>query len=166
MKTKVFLVLLGLSIMLGCTATARLYPVQGPLSQQAPLPVFVGKLNGSVNSGNISFVMADGEVCTGRWTRVVSAAAPKNGTAVVAPAAGAPPSTGMASIWDTVYGSGYFVAHVLGDLYWGTAVITGNRGTVLNVEFYRANPPGTRIAGVAKDSKGNIYKMVFSPTGA
>lgn len=154
MKTRVALVLLALSAMLGCSATARLYPTQGPLSLQTPSPVFVGRLTGAVNSGTVSFVMADGEVCKGRWARVVPATA------------GTPAANGMPSVWDTVYGSGYYVAHVLGKRYFADGAITGNLGTVLNVEFYRADPPATHIAGVAKDSKGNIYKMVFTAVGA
>ena len=166
MKTKAVLILLGLSVMVGCTATARLYPVQGPLSLQTPLPVFAGKLNGAINSGNVSFVMSDGEVCKGRWTRVVPVQAP-SATAAAAPASVAPPATGgMSSVWDAVYGSGFYVAHVLGDLYYAQGVITGDRGPIVNVEFYHAAPPSSHIAGVARDSKGNIYKMVFTNLGA
>lgn len=145
-------ILLSFTLMVGCTATARLYPVQGPLSLQTPLPVFAGKLQGAINSGRVSFVMSDGEVCKGRWTRVVPMQAPK--------------SSGMPSVWDAVYGPGFYVAHVLGDQYYAQSVITGDRGTVVNVEFYRAARPGTHIAGVARDSKGNIYKMVFTNLGA
>jgi hypothetical protein len=153
--------------MVGCTATARLYPVQGPLALQSPLPVFAGKLDGSANSGNVSFVMADGEVCKGRWTRVIPERAPKSTTAAVSPAsANTPATSNMSSVWDVVYGSGYYVAHVLGDRYYGQGVITGDRGTVVNVEFYHANGPSTHVAGVARDSKGNIYKMVFTNLGA
>jgi hypothetical protein len=54
----------------------------------------------------------------------------------------------------------------LGKQYFADGAITGNLGTVLNVEFYRADPPATHIAGGAKDSKGNIYKMVFAALGA
>jgi hypothetical protein len=51
------------------------------------------------------------------------------------------------------------------------AVATGNRGTILNVEMYyndpTANSPVSQndltvireMAGVAKDNKGNIYKL-------
>jgi hypothetical protein len=131
--------------MTGCTVAARLYPVQGPLSTQTPLPVFSGEISGVVNSGNLHFVLSDGEVCRGPWTRVVTGSAPAD------PA------------WDAVYGSGYYVAHVLGASYRGEAAITGNRGTVLNVDFYRVVGNGNRIRffGVAKDSKGNIYKIAF-----
>jgi len=167
MKATVILILLAFFLMVGCTATARLYPVQGPLSLQTPLPVFAGKLQGAINSGNVSFVMSDGEVCRGRWTRVVPVQAPNSATAAGAPAsAGTPATGGMPSVWDAVYGSGFYVAHVLGDQYYAQGVITGDRGTVVDVEFYHADRPSTHIAGVARDSKGNIYKMVFANLGA
>jgi hypothetical protein len=44
-------------------------------------------------------------------------------------------------------------------------VVTGNRGTVLNVELYKPdkveNTTAAAIKGVAKDDKGNIYKVAF-----
>src|SRR5664279_2760565 len=101
MIMKVFSVLLALSLMAGCSIAFRLYPVQGPLSAQTPLPVFPGKVTGVLNSGNISFVLGDGEVCKGPWARVVPVKAAKG--AMIANT----PSSGMSSLWDTVYGPGY-----------------------------------------------------------
>jgi hypothetical protein len=147
--------MLGISLMLGCSGTARLYPVHGPLSAQTPLPVFPGKLSGWVNAGNISFAMSDGEVCKGRWTRVGAVNAP-NGAAT----ANIPATNGMASVWDAIYGSGFYVSHILGSEWYGQAVVTGDRGTILKVEFYSWGKR-TQPIGVAKDNKDNIYKMVF-----
>jgi hypothetical protein len=154
MNLKVFFVLLALSLMAGCSATFRLYPVQGPLSAQTPLPVFSGKVTGVLNSGNVSFALRNGEVCKGLWTRVVPVKA-VNGTIAN------PPSSGMSSVWDTVYGSGYYVSHVLGAKLYAQAAITGSRGTVLSVEFYRPNPGSEQVHlfGVARDSKDNIYNI-------
>jgi hypothetical protein len=123
------------------------------------LPVFSGKLSGILNAGDVSFVIGDGEVCKGRWTRVVPVKTANKGAAAATPL-----SSGMPAVWDTVYGSGYYVAHVLGASLYAQAAITGDRGTVLDVEFYRPNPGGeqVRILGVAKDSKDNIYKLVLN----
>ena len=43
------------------------------------------------------------------------------------------------------------------------AVIAGKPGTVYNLEFYSADTHGKtdQIRGVAKDSAGNLYKVVF-----
>jgi hypothetical protein len=81
-------------------------------------------------------------------------------------AVGAPQLTNLASAWDTVYGQGFYTAHVLGTKFFARASITGNQGTVLEVEMYRLEPntqnPGPiEIKGVAKDSKGNIYKLAL-----
>ncbi len=71
----------------------------------------------------------------------------------------------MSSVWDTVYGSGFYVSHVLGTRLYVQAVIPGNRGTVLNLEMYRSDEKEpnsvSAIKGVAKDNKDNIYKLVF-----
>ena len=60
MKLKLCVLLLGVSLMVGCSATARFYPVQGPLSSQTPLPVPVAKVTFGVNPGKISVVLGDG----------------------------------------------------------------------------------------------------------
>jgi hypothetical protein len=71
----------------------------------------------------------------------------------------------MSSVWDTVYGSGFYVSHILGTRLYVQAVIPGNRGTILDVEMYRSEEKEpnsvSAIKGVAKDNKDNIYKLVF-----
>ncbi len=108
MRRKLVFVLLAVSILAGCRATGRLYPVQGPLSTQTPTPILLAKVTGAFNSGNISVVLADGEVCKGRWATVPRVQVPKDVATV-----NSAPSTAMSSIWDTVYGSGFYVSHVL-----------------------------------------------------
>ena len=155
MKLKLCVLLLGISVMLGCSRTYRFYPVQGPLSAQTPSPVLVAKMTGAISSGSISVVLSDGEVCTGRWAEVPRLQVPKGANTATVPA------DSMSSVWDTVYGSGYYVSHVLGARS-ARGVISGNQGTVLNVELY-ATPEGEHtfvIKGVAKDNKDNIYKVV------
>ena len=161
MKNKLCFILLGISMMLGCTHSARLYPVQGPLSEQTPLPVLVAKITGAFTPGDISVVLSDGEKCKGRWAMVPRAQVPKG-----ANTASAPTTNGMSSVWDTVYGSGFYVAHVLGTRLYAQAVVTGNQGTVLNVEMYKPegeheSNPVSAVKGVAKDNKDNIYKLVL-----
>jgi len=143
--------------MLGCSHTYRFYPVQGPLSAQTPLPVLVAKLTGAISSGNISVVLSDGEVCKGHWAEVPRAKVPKG-----ANTASAPEANGMSSVWDTVYGSGFYVSQVLGSTN-ARAVASGDRGKILNVELH-ATHEGEKtliIKGIAKDNKGNIYKVVY-----
>jgi hypothetical protein len=160
LKAQLWFAVFGFFLMVGCSATARLYPVQGPLMSQAPVPVFTGKFTGALNAGNISFVLSNGEVCQGRWTRIVPVKGAQ-GTQSAPP----PASPGMPAIWDQIYGPGYYVSHVLGMRLHGQASITGNRGTVLTVEFYRPDAV-PEILGVAKDSNGNVFKMTFNAAGA
>ena len=159
MKMKLCLILLGILTTLGCTSTARFYPVQGPLMAQTPLPVPTAKVTFKLNPGNLSVVLADGEVCKGRWVRVKRGEVPARTDTT-------PGSTAIAmqADWDTVYGPGFYTAHVLGSRFYARTTATGDRGTVLNVEMYRPeNAEGNLIAavkGVARDNKENVYKVV------
>jgi hypothetical protein len=160
MKSRLVPVLLIILVLSGCAATARLYPVQGPLSTQTPPPVYIAKLSGAFNSGSFSAVLNDGEVFKGRWEMV-----PLAKTSMGTTTASNPHFDNMSADRDAVYGTGFYVAHVLGQKFYGRAAVTGNRGTILNAEMYRLiteNENARReIKGVAKDSKGNIYKLAF-----
>jgi hypothetical protein len=172
------------AISTGC-ASARMYPVQGPMASETPGAVYTAKLTGLLYSGDITIKSSAGEVCKGHWTlvkggtsedRVSTQAANASATsasatnAALTPAS-APPDSGPSSVaegmpaaWDAVYGQGYYVAHVLGQRLYAHALVTGNQGTILNVEFYRVyqsqNEPG-QIRGVAKDNKGDVFKLAF-----
>ncbi len=108
----------------------------------------------------MSVVLGDGEVCKGRWSTVPRAQVPKG-----AATASTSSTDGMPSVWDTVYGSGFYVSHVLGTRLYVRSALTGDRGTVLNVEMYRPdnNESNIRgaIKGVARDNKDNLYKLAF-----
>ena len=162
MKKRISLVLLMISAfaMSACTFTARLYPVQGPLSAQTPTPVFFPKITSGAHLSNISLVLSSGELCKGHWTQVAPTQLPKSPNA-----AGVQITAGdMSSVWDSVYGPGYYVAHVLGAHYYYESVVSGNRGTVINVQLYFDNSESQgkyyRFKGVARDNKGNIYKLI------
>ena len=160
MKRPAMAVLLCAALLAGCSATARLYPVQGPLSQQNPAPVFVARMSDGLHSGNFNVVLDNGEACKGRWTQVPRPSKPSN---AVTPESPSPES--MASEWDMVYGQGFYVAQVLGSRLYARAEITGNRGTVLHAEVYKPDKIEQQgiasVRGVAKDDKGNIYKIAF-----
>lgn len=68
----------------------------------------------------------------------------------------------MSVEWDSVYGAGFFVTNVLGNRVFARAILSGTKGTTLNVEFYDPTPGQiTNVKGIAKDNKGNIFKMTF-----
>jgi hypothetical protein len=127
-----------------------LYPVEGPLAKSVPPPVFAAKLTG-VNSGTISLTLSNGETFSGRWATVapafVNAKKPGSDVATL-------PQPNLAFTWDTIYGQGYFLAQLLGE-HIGQAILTGDRGTTLQLEFLDGK------FGVALDSKGNTYKVAW-----
>ena len=57
------------------------------------------------------------------------------------------------------------MSHVLGTRLYVRYALTGDRGTVLNVEMYRPDNNESNILGaikgVAKDNKDNLYKLAF-----
>jgi hypothetical protein len=141
------LLLLCAGIMSGCHVTGRLYPVQGPLASLTAPPIMTARLN--ENPSSVSLTLANGEQFKGPLNVLHPSSSNLN-------PAGAPPALpqpNLAFAWDTVYGQGFFVAKVLGNQL-GQAVLSGNQGTVVQVEIALAR-------GVAIDNKGNVYKIVF-----
>jgi hypothetical protein len=72
----------------------------------------------------------------------------------------------LPAAWDTVYGQGYFVAHVRGSPLFVHTELAGNQGTLLDIEWYEYafgndETAGIATKGIAKDNKGNIYKLSF-----
>jgi hypothetical protein len=135
-----------------------LYPVQGPAAAQAPPPVITAKFSGT-NSGKFTLVQAHGESFQGQWAFVipsfVSTKTPQDPAAYL-------PQPNLAFAWDAVYGQGYFLAQVIGTRI-RRVVATGDQGTVIQVEcLYGDLRAG--FNGVAFDSKGNLYKVVFEGT--
>ena len=156
MKTKLCALFLAVAMLSGCYGYMHFYPAQGPLAGQTPLPVFKAKF-GDFSGSEITLPFVAGEVCRGTWTRV-DRNTNANGTQTVS-AAGKPD---MAAVWDAVYGPGFYTAHVLGNKFYGTGVLTGDRGSTVDLEFIGAgHEEGSAPRGVARDNKGNIYKVVF-----
>jgi hypothetical protein len=167
MNRNLVLVLLSLFTLGGC-ATAHLYPVKGPLSLQTPVPVYKAKMTypPMAPSGPFTAVLGDGEVCKGKWKLEFSSKASRV-------AADADPSTqNLTADWDVAYGTGYYSFKVLSAPQFVRGEATGNRGTILNMEMYMTEyvsapgPPNgsntvSEWAGVAKDNKGNLYKLAF-----
>ena len=163
MKRLAAMVCLCAFLLAGCSATARLYPVQGPLSRQNPPPVYVARVTDGLRSGNFKVALSDGEVGNGHWNAVPRPAKSSDSTS------SALPLDNMAAEWDLVYGQGFYVANVLGARLYAKAEITGDRGTVLHAELYRPDRLAAEresqsvasVKGVAKDDKGNVYKIAF-----
>src|SRR5437763_2342871 len=95
------------TLLISCHATARLYPVQGPLAAQTPAPVLVGRIWGAFYSGTMTITGLQGEVFQGRGEAVKQPA-----MSTAAPAA-APADSDMAPRWDSACARRFYVAHVL-----------------------------------------------------
>ena len=164
MKKLLPVILLSLALA-ACTgrATTRFYPVQGPIAAQTPAAVYVGTIAGGM-AGTITLTGYQGEVYKGRWATIEQ---PKQSTDSPS---GAPGDREMVSLWDSIYGNGFYVAHVLGSKWYAKAVMTGSSGNSLKAEFYReardnhgdGNALLASIKGVAMDDKGNVYKVTIS----
>ena len=141
----------------GCSIaiTAKLYPVKGPYSGQRPIPILKARVcDVQKNSGDVTMTLPDGEICSGSW----SSLAPQqvSTTSVIG---GARMSSGIQTAYTTVYGTGFTVSNVPG-VNKGTAYLVGDKGTTVEVEFFTGS--GTASGnGVAIDSKGNVYKVIF-----
>jgi len=99
--------LMALTMALSGCASARFYPVEGPLSMQKPMPVLKGKISGAFYSGSMSVTMPDGEACQGHWAAMPQQTDKNATTADIAT------NMEMARIWDQLYGQQFYTAHVL-----------------------------------------------------
>ena len=134
-------------VIIGCSTTANLYPVQGPMAQIKPIPVIKARVSGIMgNTGGISLVLPDGEKCDGKWSS----------------AAGSSVNVGTVNLFSqygSVFGTGFSVSNNPG-VNRGEAIIIGEKGTVIEVEFYTGSGTANGF-GLAKDNRGNIYKVLF-----
>ena len=148
MKATVLMLLIG-TLLSGCIIMqpGHLYPIQGPLASQTPLPVLPLTLSGVFNSGSLNVTLQGGETCKGAWNQVHQ---------------DDPSGNKMAAQWDAVYGQGFFVANVLGNPVFARAALTCTQGSTVNVEIYDPKPGNVFAAvGIAQDSKGNLYKLTL-----
>jgi hypothetical protein len=131
-------------LLTGCARGVRLIPVQGPLSTKASPPrLFVRN-----QPPTFTVTLEDGEVCVGDGSDYTV------GTVSESP---------LASEWDTVYGRGFFVDHVLGRSVRRT-LLTCKLGSTVLVENGQITPEAKASPlgiGVAKDSRGNVFKLTL-----
>jgi hypothetical protein len=150
-----FLIFALLIFFSGCSTKVYLYPVAGPLSKIQPTPVLIATADGiNGNAGNMSLTLPDGEQFKGKWSSIAPTSVGYSGVSASGSA-----TSGMTYAWSTVYDSEFSVSNPPG-VNKGEAMIVGNRGTVMQVEFYIGSGTANGT-GVAKDNKGNIYKVLF-----
>lgn len=139
----------GLSLA-GCgsaSQTVTFYPVKGPLAAQVPLPVVTAKADGITgNTGPMTMTLASGETCSGQW----SSAAPQQVSVT---------SGGLFTMYGPAAGYSVTAGNVPG-VNRGEAFMSCEQGTTVQAEFFTGSGTANGY-GVAKDSKNNIYKMLF-----
>jgi hypothetical protein len=142
------LVLMSLCLS-GCmSASVTMYPVAGPYAAVVPLPVVKAIASGiEGNSGTITMTMPNGEKCKGTWSSV-------------APQYSAVTTGSLFSVYGgTIYGS-TVSSGLLPGVNKGQAFAPCDKGTTVNAEFYTGSGTASGY-GIAKDSNGNVYKMLF-----
>jgi hypothetical protein len=148
-KIRIFLTA-ALAALGGCAVMVpgHLYPVQGPLSQSSAPPTYKLSLNGSfLPYGSLTVHLAQGVTCSGDWKAI----SPQDPTA-----------RQMSADWDAVYGSGYFVANVLGKRTFSRANPSCTDAEKLNIEFLIVHPGEvSSTIGVVTDGQGNVFKLTF-----
>jgi hypothetical protein len=157
MRYLIFPLLTTAAVLAGCMSLSvpgGFSPVQGPLSQESPVPTYTAKMSGLL-SGTIAVTLANGEVCRGPWA-FVSKTLPDN-TSNSNAASPFPPN--LAADWDLVYGTGFHTAHVVGNKLYARATLTGNIGTIMYVEISNESNTRGNTKGVAQDNHGNVFKV-------
>jgi hypothetical protein len=129
----------------GCAAGGiHLYPVDASTDGQPPKPILSGTIIYVGPTATISFHLPTGEKFSG--------------PCAFGSAAGV--NDDLKAAWDSVYGQGDYVAHVVGSPTHCTAKLTGSRQTIFRLQAYNETAD-TPLKGIAEDSDGNIYKLAF-----
>lgn len=131
----------------GCSTTARMYPVEGPASLQAPAQPLQATINGIMgNNGSLTFTLPDGVPCAGEWSS----------------AAGVQATFGTGSLltqYGPIYGAGYSITSGGGQSP-GQAIATCTDGTRFDIEFVTGGGTANGF-GFARDTRGNVYRLLF-----
>jgi hypothetical protein len=95
------------------------------------------------NTGNISLMLPSGEACTGKWSSIA-------------------PIYAASGTLFSQYGGvvGFNVSGIRPGVNPGRAFLACNRGTKIEVEFYTGSGTANGF-GIAADSQGNVYRMLF-----
>lgn len=124
-------------------STIDLFPVEGPLSSQIPVSVITATAeNVTSYGGKLFLTMPDGEKCNGRWSSSGGVTGSQNNYSLL-----------------ITYGEKLNLSP-RGNEERGYAMLLGDRGTTIDIEFLTGVGTGHGF-GVAKDNKGNVYKVIF-----
>jgi len=131
----------------GCSTTARLYPVEGPLSSQIPIPVITATVSGITgNNGPIKMTMPDGATCAGEWSSAAASQVTSSSGSLIG-----------------IYGATYFQGVSIGagkGQNPGRAIANCSDGNQVDVEFVTGAGTATGF-GIARDRRANVFRVLF-----
>jgi hypothetical protein len=134
-------------ILNGCSTTASLFPVSGPLRDLKPTPVLTANVDGILfNTGAFEISYPNGDNCEGKWSSI-------------APQMTSVGWGGIFSKYGSIAGLSSSVTNLPG-INRGEAMAVCNSGNQLEVEFYTGSGTANGT-GIAKDAFGNVFKMLF-----
>jgi hypothetical protein len=148
-------VLLISSFLMACSTSVSLFPISGPYAQAKQIQPIIAKADGIMgNSGKISLTLPSGEACNGMWSSVAPTSASANvGMGSIAL------SSNMANAWGTAYGTSFSIGNSA-TVNRGEAMLICDKGISIQIEFFTGSGTANGY-GVAKDSSGNIYKVLM-----
>lgn len=135
--------------LVGCmSTTVSMFPVAGPYSKQAPLPTIEAKASNIIsNSGPMTVTLPDGQSCAGKW-------------ASVAPQQVLMTSGSLFSVYGSAAGFNTITSSNVPGINGGQAFMSCSGGTTIEADFFTGSGTASGY-GIAKDSAGNVYKMIF-----
>ena len=138
------------------TLHTQLTPTSGPLARQgvSSLPATF-TYNGS-GSGAVTVTMPDGEICTGRYSTIVRGSNSRVSGSSYSNYSLYPSNA-------SIYGSTSYSGR--GSTYsndqQGRAIVTGNKGRVITINYVTSANSPTHGHGTGYDNRGNNYTIVY-----
>lgn len=146
MKKLAVIILACAVALMGCnTFTAMMVPVEGPLSAN-PASLKLEFTGDSVEHGSVKVIMPEGETCTGQYT-VLEQGRQKF------------PSETYFNEQDYIKYFGHPIP--FSHKNYGQALLVGDKGTSIQAEFLAGSSSPPHGYGLAKDNKGNVFKLIF-----
>lgn len=137
-----FGLLLGI---MGCSLNSTMVPVSGPAAAKGQAINATFTWNGT-GHGQIEMTLPSGEVCKGSYSTIADGFSTS-----------ASGSFFSQQLYATYHGS----AATIANKQYGQALLTGDKGTTMQVEYFTSAMSPTHGYGLAKDNRGNIYRLIF-----
>ena len=141
MKLLRFVTILAISLS-GCVGSARLYP-ENEIAQSMGV-LEVNFTDDGTGAGEVTAILPDGEVLKGEYYTIDTS------------------TSGFGTIYSSVYGTAFTTQHITPGSQPGVVSMFGNRGTMVQCEYFTSRPWfKSRGAGACKSSKGALYRLHF-----